>query len=67
MCKKMVVLKFISGRFAFIDQILYIHNQANPLNDFKLNRSKQAYFEHVIRNAPRYQPLLPIIKPVTLR
>lgn len=61
------LLEMSGGRFTFIDQILYIHNQANPLNDFKLNRTKQAYFEQIIRNAPRYQPLLPIIKPTTLR
>jgi glycosyltransferase involved in cell wall biosynthesis len=61
------LLEMSGGRFAFIDQILYIHNQANPLNDFKLYRAKQAHFEQVIRNASRYQPLLPIIKSTTLR
>ncbi len=57
------LLEMSGGRFKFIDQILYIHNQANPLNDFKVKRTKQAYFERIIRNAPRYQPLLPIIIP----
>ena len=55
------MLEMAGGRFAFIDQILYIHNQANPLNDFKVKRKQQAHFEQLIRNAPRYQPLLPII------
>lgn len=55
------MLEMAGGRFKFINEILYIHNQANPLNDFKLKRNKQAYFERVIRNAKHYQPLLPII------
>ncbi len=57
------MLEMAGGRFKFINEILYIHNQENPLNDFKLKRNKQAYFERIIRNAPRYQPLLPIILP----
>jgi glycosyltransferase involved in cell wall biosynthesis len=57
------MLEMAGGRFKFIDQVLYIHNQENPLNDFKLKRNKQAYFERIIRNANRYQPLLPIIIP----
>jgi glycosyltransferase involved in cell wall biosynthesis len=51
------MLEMAGGRFAFIDQILYIHNQANPLNDFKVNSKQQVYFERHIRNLPRYQPL----------
>lgn len=55
------MLEMSGGRFKFIDQVLYIHNNANPLNDFKLRRNTQAFFEKIIRGAQPYQPLLPII------
>jgi len=55
------LLEMAGGRFKFIDQVLYIHNQANPLNDFKVKSTKQAHFAKIIRNLPRYQPLLPIL------
>ncbi len=51
------MLEMADGRIKFIDQILYVYNQANPLNDFKQQLRKQLYCERVIRARQKYQPL----------
>lgn len=51
------MLEMTDGRIKFIDQILYIYNQANPLNDFKQHLRKQLYCERVIRARKKYEPL----------
>jgi hypothetical protein len=51
------MLEMADGRIKFIDQILYIYNQANPLNDFKQHLRKQLCCERVIRARPKYEPL----------
>ncbi len=53
------MLEMADGHIKFIDQILYIYNQANPLNDFRQHLRKQLYCERVIRRRQRYQPLDP--------
>ena len=57
------LLEMAGGRFKFIDQVLYIYNQTNPLSDFRIRPTQQLYCEQLIRKALCYQPLLPIITP----
>ncbi len=51
------MLEMADGRIKFIDKIMYVYNQANPLNDFKQQLRKQLYCEQIIRQRQRYQPL----------
>jgi glycosyltransferase involved in cell wall biosynthesis len=51
------MLEMANGHFKFIDRVLYVYNQQNPLNDFKVRLGKQLYCERVIRRKTCYQPL----------
>ncbi len=51
------MLEMAHGRIKFIDKILYIYNQANPLNDFRIQVQKQLLCERIIRAKASYQPL----------
>ncbi len=51
------MLEMANGHIKFIDQILYIYNQANPLNDFKQQLRYQLYCARIIRSKSKYQPL----------
>lgn len=53
------MLEMADGRIKFIDKIMYIYNQANPLNDFKLYLRKQLECERIIRRKESYAPLNP--------
>ncbi len=55
------MLEMAGGRFEFINEVLYVYNTTNQLNNFKLRRKKQISCARMIRSSPRYQPLLPII------
>ena len=55
------MLEMAGGRFEFINEVLYVYNTTNRLNNFKLRRKQQIECERIIRHLPRYQPLLPII------
>lgn len=55
------MLEITGGRFECIDEVLYVYNTANSLNNFKIRRKKQLECERIIRHLPRYMPLLPII------
>ncbi|MDB6081683.1 MAG: hypothetical protein JWO53_955 [Chlamydiia bacterium] len=41
----------------FINDVLYIYNIQNPLNDFRLHSDAQGFMELVIRERPQYKPL----------
>jgi len=41
----------------YIDDILYIYNVSNPINDSKVNRTRQIDLERIARYKPRYTPL----------
>jgi glycosyltransferase involved in cell wall biosynthesis len=56
------MLEMAGGRFEFINEVLYVYNTTNRLNNFKLRRKKQLECERVIRQLPRYKPLLPIVR-----
>ncbi len=51
------MLEMADGRIKFIDKIMYVYNQANPLNDFKQHLHKQLLCERIIRRKELYQPL----------
>lgn len=51
------MLEMANGRIQCIDKILYVYNQANPLNDFKIHLRKQLLCERIIRSKEQYQPL----------
>ncbi|MBA3752044.1 glycosyltransferase family 2 protein [Candidatus Dependentiae bacterium] len=42
---------------AFIREILYKHNDENPINDFRIHRKKQQFFRRYIRRQKPYEPL----------
>ncbi len=41
----------------FINDIMYIYNYDNPINDHKVDRSLQLSLENIIRAIPPYEPL----------
>lgn len=48
----------MAGRHqVFIDQVLYIYNRDNPINDGKVNASLAGYYEGLIRQRAPYRPL----------
>ncbi len=42
----------------FIPEVLYIYNYENSINDGKVHRQKQMFFEKYIRSLPTYQKLV---------
>jgi glycosyltransferase involved in cell wall biosynthesis len=46
------------GHITFTNEIFYIYNTANPINDFRVNVGLQAALDHYIRTLPRYTPLV---------
>lgn len=51
------MLEMAGYRFRFIDDITYVYNKANPINDHKLHRERQFRTETAIRSKPPYPPL----------
>ena len=51
------MLEMADGHILFIDKIMYVYNQANPLNDFKVRLRDQLWYERIIRNKKQYDPL----------
>ncbi len=51
------MLEMSGHRAKFISEVLYIYNAANPLNDYKVDRSSQRSLETVIRMQKRYDRL----------
>jgi glycosyltransferase involved in cell wall biosynthesis len=48
----------MSGRhFRFVDEVLYLYNRTNPINDHKLDLALQASCANYIRSLPPYQNL----------
>lgn len=50
------MLEMAGSRGRYIDEILYVYNIDNPLNDFKISRAEQAEATAYIRSQKRYQP-----------
>lgn len=55
------MLEMSGGRWRFIQEILYVYNVQNPLNDFKVRLKEQLATEKEIRSKKPYAPLAPII------
>lgn len=51
------LLEMAGHHARFISDIMYIYNQANPLNDFKLHFYRQQRCSYEIRRKDKYQPL----------
>jgi hypothetical protein len=51
------MLEMSGHRAKFISEVLYIYNAANPINDYKVDRSSQRSLETVIRMQKRYDRL----------
>jgi glycosyltransferase involved in cell wall biosynthesis len=54
---KFPMLEMSGHRAKFIDEVLYIYNAANPINDCKVDRHLQRSLETVIRTQKRYDRL----------
>lgn len=51
------MLEMAAGRCAFIGDILYVYNQTNPLNDFRVSASLQKKYDIHIRKKTKYRPI----------
>lgn len=51
------MLEMSGKRSAYIEEILYVYNRANPLNDDKVNHRQQLAIEDEIRRKPVYDSL----------
>jgi glycosyltransferase involved in cell wall biosynthesis len=49
--------EMIGDRFDFTQDVLYIYNDLNPINDGRVNRELQLRLDHFIRSKPPYQRL----------
>lgn len=51
------ILEMVGGHIKFINKIMYIYNEATPLNDYKQRFQLQSFCQHIIRTQPSYEPL----------
>lgn len=51
------MLEMAGERIRCIPEVLYIYNEANPLNDFKLYLKKQLFYERIIHSMSAYARL----------
>ena len=51
------MLELANGHIKCIDKVLYIYNQSNPINDFKVRLEKVLLCERIIRNKNVYDSL----------
>ena len=51
------MLEMAGGRIKYIKDILYIYNRANPINDNKIDRERQAFLDRYIRLLSKYEKL----------
>jgi glycosyltransferase involved in cell wall biosynthesis len=49
------MLEMSGDKHQYIDEVLYIYNRINPLNDDKVNHSMQLRFEQEIRSKKKYE------------
>ncbi len=61
------LLEMSGHRSKFINDILYMYNMENPINDHKVNLALQQSLDRYVRSMPRYQKLpCPILKEKTI-
>lgn len=51
------MIEMASNHYSFINDILYVYNNLNDLNDNKVNAARQGYLDRVIRKLPKYPVL----------
>lgn len=51
------MLEMAGRRVKFIEEILYVYNVANPINDYKVDRKLQLKIEWYLRQKPKYDLL----------
>jgi glycosyltransferase involved in cell wall biosynthesis len=51
------MLEMSGGHGRFVDEVLYVYNEDNPLNDHKVDRPRQLRTEAHFRGRRRYDPL----------
>jgi len=51
------MIEMASNHFKFIPDILYIYNNANPINDHKTSRQMQLQLAEYIQNLPPYKEI----------
>jgi len=52
------MLEMAGDRSKYIEDVLYIYNVVNPLNDHKVDNRYQIQLEHEIRNKPAYKKVI---------
>lgn len=52
------MLEMAAGKIRFINELLYVYNCMNPINDFKKDVLGQLNCERLIRNKTKYAPLI---------
>lgn len=51
------MLEMANGKIRCIERVLYVYNQNNPLNDFRVRLQQQLLCERIIRRKEKYAPL----------
>lgn len=51
------MLEMSGGRFVFIENLLYLYNDNNPINDHKVDVGLQRFYANYIRSLSKYKPL----------
>lgn len=51
------ILEMARDHFTFINQVLYIYNDKNPISDHQIDRNLQSHYDKLIRKRPPYKPL----------
>jgi len=51
------MLEMAKGRVKCIQDVLYVYNEANPINDYKTKLLRQLQYDKYIRSMPKYAPL----------
>ena len=51
------LLEISNGKHKYIDEILYLYNNQNPISDYKIKQSRQGLIDRFARLKPHYAPL----------
>ncbi|MCH9612148.1 MAG: hypothetical protein S4CHLAM102_06320 [Chlamydiia bacterium] len=51
------MIEMARDHFQFVNKVLYIYNDYNPISDHRVNQSLQKFLDFYIRNLDEYEPL----------
>ena len=51
------MLSMAAGKFSYINDIMYIYNNDNPISDYKIRAQEQAFYDRYIRSQKPYDKL----------